>query len=229
MFKELFTESKGKGPIIKSSKAAKISDIVKVIKDMKPMEIIKIYNDLSRGWLDEDVYDFTVQPGTYADYYNDRDKKGLLKSVLTNFKKAMKKVGIDSSVHDCAKNYIKNNDDKIDDFAYYINKKYSGKSGDLIPNIKSYKGAEDFVKEFNIVDEYNKALRRLPESLVCDIKNAGIDDVTVKRIPHNEVGLGHKTAWTEEYEITVKFFGLKETIKFNVENTEITVHQSYWN
>jgi hypothetical protein len=231
MFSELFLESTGRsrGSRPKPSKAAKINDMVKYIKDKNPRDVIKIYDDLKRDYIDETDYEALVQPGEFTSYQNDRDKKGLLKSVLNNLKKAMSKLNIDSSVHDCAKNYIADKDNYIKDEVIAVTLgKYKGK--DIGYNsIRDYRDAESFCEKFDVAKGLINALKRLPEPLVCDFNNAGLSDIKYKKLKSGEFGAGHITHFTQEFEVTVYHYKMKETVKFNVESTETTVHQSYWN
>ena len=232
MFKEIFIEAiRGKTSHSrpKPSKAAKINDIIKVVKEMDSKEVIGIYDDLKRGYLGEEVYDFVVQPGDYSSYQDDRDKKGLLKSVLTNFKKAMDKAGINASIHDCAKSYIADKDNYIEDKVITVTlKKYKGKDIGYT-SIENYRDAERFCKEFDVAEGLINALKKLPEPLVCDFNNSGLTDIKYKKIKSGEIGGGHITHFVQEFEVTVYHYNMKETVKFNVEKSETTVHQSYWN
>ena len=231
MFKELFTEAK-RGTTsrfgAKASTAAKITDIVKVIKGMDPLDVMGHYEALRDGYLSEKVYENFVQQGDY-DYYDDREKKGLIKKVLVNLKKAMDKEGIDYNVVDCSNNYLKDKDNYIADRV--VEKTWEGYKGkDLgYKEIKDYSDAITFCEKFKVAERCIIAMKKLLPKTVCEFNNAGLTKITYKEVKHKQGLNGHTTSFTEEFEVTVYHYQMKETVKFNVSKTETTVHQSYWN
>jgi len=220
MFKELFTESRGRGGSrIKSSKPAPVSDIAKAIKNMNPKEVINIYEELQRGYLDDNAYDFLVIPGDMG-YIEDSKNQSLIKRVLKNLEKAMDKVGIKTSVIDCAKEYMNDTEYIYEELSTIIQRKY--KNTDMIyPKIATTDRTDDFMKKYNVVNEFVKALKKLSPSLVCDFYNAGIADVTLKKTGKGNTSLGRSSVFESSYEVTVKHNNTKELVKFNIKDIRV--------
>ena len=230
MFKKMFTEA-GKsnrgGP--KPSKTAKITDVVKELKGTDIKQIMSWYDELDSGDLSEDVWEFLIISGDYGDYYDDSNKKGLVKKALATFKKALDKLKIDYDIVDCAKSYL------TSEFEY-IEGKLSDKTWTEYKNksigyneIESYRDAESFVEKFDIAQNCINAMKKMAVPVVCDFSRAGLTKVTYKEIKHKQGLHGHTTSFTEEFEVTVYHYNMKEKVVFNVSKTESTTHQSYWN
>ena len=227
MFKELFTEGalakrrkgSGKGRSTPTpSKPRKINDIVKDIKNMSNEDLRTIYDELDRGYMSEDVYELTIVPGEYNEYYDDRDKPSILKKAKSQLEKAMKKIGFEYEIQSCRNSYLKS---FVKEESEYIQGKFPNKKVGIY-DFNDWRVREDFDKKYDVTVGLKRVLEKVLPAEVCDFKSSGITKIDIKNKKSEEYisVRGRTSSWTFEYEITVYVFNSNKKYQYIVSRTE---------